>query len=79
MGWYSGLSGEIIAEHEREQRYGDGTGSDLDDGFDTPLVNCAYTRGVAALVNHKPEPDANARYLFDEDRNVRTVAAIKDI
>ena len=35
------------------------------------------SRGVAALANHKPE--ANARYVFDEDRNVHTIAAIKDI
>ena len=77
--------GEIIAEHEREERYGDGTepyciggeDSDSDDGFDTPLVDCAYTRGVAALANHKSEPEANARYVFDEDRNVHTIAAIK--
>ena len=42
----------------------------------------AYTRGVAALANHKPEPapEANARYLFDDvDRKVHTVAVIKDI
>ena len=79
--------GEIIAEHEREQRYGDGTGpyciggedSDEEKGFDTPLIDCAYTGGVAALANHKPEPEANARYVFDEDRNVHTVAAIKGI
>ena len=34
-----------------------------------------YTRGeaLAALANHKSEPEANARYLFDEDRNVHTV------
>ena len=59
--------GEIIAEHEREERYGNGTGpyciegedSDSDDGFDTPLVDCALTRGVAALANHKSEPEAN--------------------
>ena len=38
-----------------------------------------FTRGVAALANHKSEPEANARYVFDEDRNVHTVAAIKDI
>jgi len=79
--------GEIIAEHEREERYGDGTGpyciegedSDSEDGFDTPLVDCAFTRGVAAFANHKSEPEANARYVFDEDRNVHIVAAIKDI
>ena len=79
--------GEIIAEHEREERYGNGTGpyciggedSDSDDGFDTPLVGCAFTSGLAALPNHKSEPEANARYVFDEDRNVQTVAAIKDI
>ena len=79
--------GEIIPEHVREERYGDGTGpyciggedSDEENGFDTPLVDCAYTRGVAALANHKPEPDANARYLFDEDRNTHTIHAIKDI
>ena len=71
----------------REERYGDGTGpyciggedSDEENGFDTPLVDCAYTRGVAALANHKPEPDANARYVFDEDRNTHTIHAIKDI
>ena len=79
--------GEAIAEHEREQRHGNGIGPyciggediDSDDGFDTPLVDCACTRGVAALANPKPEPEANARYLFDEERNVHTVAAIKDI
>ena len=38
------------------------------------------TRGVAALANHTSESEAiNARYVFDEDRNVHTVAAIKDI
>ena len=32
-------------------------------------MDCAFTRGVAAL----------ARYVFDEDINVHTIAAIKDI
>ena len=43
--------------------------------------SCAHTRGVAAPANHKSEPDANAnaRYVFDEERNVHIVAAIKDI
>ena len=71
----------------REERYGDGTGpycierkdSDEENGFDKPLIDWAYTRGVAALANHKSEPDANARYVFDEDRNTHTVTAIKDI
>ena len=71
----------------REERYGDGTGpycierkdSDEENGFDKPLIDWAYTRGVAALANHKSEPDANARYVFDEDRNTHTVAAIKYI
>ena len=35
-----------------------------DDGYDTPLIDCAFTRGVAALANHKPEPEANARNLL---------------
>ena len=55
-----------------------GEGSNSQDGFDTPLVDCACTRGVAALANHKPEAEANARYVFDEDRNVHTIAAIKE-
>ena len=67
-------AGEIIAEHEREERYGHGTGpyciggedSDSDDGFDTPLVDCAFTRGVAALANHKSEPEANAIYSNED-------------
>ena len=44
-------------------------------------MECAYTRGVAAFSNHKSEPRANARYLFDETINMYTVAAIncKDI
>ena len=79
--------GETIAEHEREHRHGNGTGpyciggedSFPDDGFGTPLVDCAYTRGVTALAYHKPEPEANARYVFDEDRNMHTVPAIQDI
>ena len=79
--------GEQLAEHEREERYGDGTGpyciggedSDSEDGYDTPLIDCAFTRGVAALANHKSEPEANARYVFDEDRNIHTIVAIKSI
>ena len=50
--------GEIIAEHEKEERYGKGTGpyclggedSDSDDGLDTPLVDCALTRGWVHLL-----------------------------
>ena len=79
--------GEQLAEHEREERYGDGTGpyciggedSDSEDGFDTPLIDCAFTRGVAALANHKPEAQANARYVFDEYRNIHTIEAIQPI
>ena len=56
-----------------------GEDSDSDDGFDTPLVDCAFTRGVAELANHKSEPGANARYVFDKDRNVHTDAVIKNI
>ena len=44
-----------------------GEDSDSDDGFDTPLVDCALTGGVVTLANHKSEPEANARYVFDED------------
>ena len=62
---------EQLAEHEREERYGDGTGpcciggkdSDSEDGYDTPLIDCAFTRGVPAL----------ARYVFDEERNTQTI------
>ena len=35
-------------------------------------MDCAFTRGVAAFANHKSEPEANARYVFDEDRNIYT-------
>ena len=56
--------------------------SHLDDGFDRPLVTsgelCLYER-VAALANHKSEPEANAWYVLDEDRNVHRIAAIIDI
>ena len=50
--------GGIIAKHERDERYGNGIGpyctggedSDSEDGFDTPLVDCAYTRGSLRLL-----------------------------
>ena len=50
--------GETIAKHEREERYGDGTGpyciggedGDSEDGFDAPLVDCAYTSGLLHLL-----------------------------
>ena len=79
--------GEQLIQHEREERYGDGTGpyciggedSDSEDGYNTPLIDCAFTIGVAALANHKSEPEANARYVFDEDRNIHTIAGIKPI
>ena len=58
--------GEQLAEHS-------------EDGFDTQLIDCAFTTGVAALANHKSEPKANARYVFDEDRNKHTFAAFKPI
>ena len=37
------------------------------------------SQGVLLLANHKPEPEAIARYVFDEDRNTHSIAAIKDI
>ena len=46
-----------------------------------PLIDCAFTNGVGALANHKSEPEAKAyaRYVFDEDINIHTIAAIKSI
>lgn len=83
-----GYVGEIITERERNDRYGDGTGpyciggegNDKDeDPLDTPMIDCALTRGVASLANHQPEPQANARYVWDDHRNIHLVIAVKDI
>ena len=47
--------------------------------LDTPLIDSAFVRSVAALSNHKPTPFCNAQYQFDEDRNAQMVVALQDI
>ena len=79
--------GEIINEFEREDRYGDGTGpyaigGSIHDEFediDTPIIDSAFYRCVAALANHKEDPGANAIYMFDEDTHIQWVQALRDI
>ena len=77
--------GEIIDDDEKERRYGNGTGpyclgGKLDDDVtDTPLIDSAFVRGVASIINHMPLKRSNAQYQFDTDRNMHVIVAIRDI
>ena len=79
--------GQIINEFEREDRYGAGTGpyaigGDVDneeDPFVSPIIDCAFMRSVAALANHMQDPEANARYVYDENTDTQWIEAQQDI